>query len=207
MKKIVFVLLTIFVSASILSCSDDETYANKRKKERSAISQYIADSAVNVISEEQFNMQDSTTDVSKNQFVLFKSSGIYMQIIRKGSGEKLKKGTRANVLCRYTEVNLFTDSILTTNDIVSYAYYLDKMSVYNNSGTIEGSFLSGVMYAAYGASVPQGWLLPLKYINLGRQSEQGIAKVKVIVPSTMGQKTANSNVYPCLYTITYQLGR
>lgn len=38
----------------IASCNDEETYADQKKREKAAISKYIADSAVNVISEEEF---------------------------------------------------------------------------------------------------------------------------------------------------------
>ena len=70
---------------------------------------------IKVISEEQFEKQGNTTDVSKNQYVLFASSGVYMQIIDKGTGEPLKKGETATVLCRFTENNLITDTLQLTN--------------------------------------------------------------------------------------------
>ncbi|MBO4316280.1 MAG: DUF4827 domain-containing protein, partial [Prevotella sp.] len=103
MRKLTFLILCIVGMASFVACNDTGTYAEQKEKERSAINKFIADSAVKVISEAQFFAQDSTTDVSKNEFVLFESSGVYMQIIRKGCGEKLKDGETAIVLCRFTE--------------------------------------------------------------------------------------------------------
>ena len=46
----------------------------------------------------------------------------------------------------------------------------------------------------------------MSYVNLGRQvsAEEGIAKVRLIVPHSQGQTDATSNVYPCFYEITYQ---
>ena len=68
------------------------------------------------------------------------------------------------------------------------------------------------MYRAYGngsTTVPQGWLVPLTFINLGRyiHADDEIAKVRLIVPHDMGQAYATASVYPCLYDITYQRGR
>lgn len=205
-------LMTTIVLFS--SCRDHETYADQKKKEVSAINKFIADSAVNVISETVFFAQGSTTDVSKNQFVLFESSGVYMQIIREGCGEKLKDGETATVLCRFTERNLLlgADSIQLSNEILRYAWMPEKMSIKNISGTFSGSFVKGqsLMYSAHGsAAVPSGWLVPLPYIKIGRPSSEGeeTAKVRLIVPHTQGHENASLGVYPCLYDITYERGR
>lgn len=211
MKKLQWTFLILLCGTFIMSCSDDETYADKLKKERAAISRYIRDSAVTVISEEQFASQGYTTDVSKNEFVLFNSNGVYMQIIREGCGEKLKDGETANVLCRFDEYNLMTDSLQLSNNLLMMSTMYDKMSVTDNSGTFEATFdTRSVMYLAYGStSVPGGWLVPFTYIKLGRPStaDEEIAKVRLIVPSTQGQAYASQSVYPCLYDITYERGR
>ena len=212
MKKLVYVVLFLAGVLAFQSCNHDETYADKKKKQRSAINQYIADSAVKVISEEQFYAQDSTTDVSKNEFVLFESSGVYMQIVRKGCGKKLQNQETATVLCRFTERNLLTDTIQLSNDNLTYATLVDKMSVKKSSGTFSASFFtdSSLMYMAYSsAAVPKGWLVPLAYINIGRPAseDEQIAKVKLIVPHTQGQQYASQSVYPCMYELTYQRGR
>ncbi|MBQ8047157.1 MAG: DUF4827 domain-containing protein [Prevotella sp.] len=217
MKKQTVALLLLMAIVTILSsCHHTETYADQRKKEVSAINRYLADSTVNVISEAKFAANDFTTDVSKNEFVLFESSGVYMQIVRQGCGEKLKNGETANVLCRFTEWNLLTDSITLSNTILYYASIVDKMVVKNTLGTFTASFdqSSSVMYSTYGytyktTAVPSGWLVPLTYINLGRPQQEGeeIAKVKLIVPHSEGHSYASQNVVPYLYEITYQRGR
>ncbi len=213
MKILKFALAALASLLLITSCSDTETYADKKKKERSAISRYIKNQNINVISEEKFFSQDSMTDVSKNEYVLFESSGVYMQIIRKGCGEKLKIGETATALCRFNEYNLLeSDSTLQLTNIYQYKWLVDKLNVNNNSGTINGSFISGssLMYTRYGqAAVPSGWLTPLSYVNLGRPEKDGdqVAKVKIIVPHSEGQSDASSNVYPCLYELTYERGR
>ncbi len=206
-------LFTAGVTALILlaSCNDYETYADQKKKENSAINAYIAKNNLKVISEETFAAQNYTTDVSKNEFVLFESNGVYLQIIRQGCGDKLKDGETSDILCRFTEYNLLGDSVQLSNDILYYSSIPEKMSVSNNSGTFTGSFDTSrsLMYTAYtSASVPSGWLYPLTYVNIGRpvNKDDEIAKVKVIVPSAQGHYYASMNVYPCLYTLTYQRG-
>jgi len=38
-------------------------------------------------------------------------------------------------------------------------------------------------------------------------SKEGVAKVRLIVPSAQGTAIASGAVYPCLYELTYQRGR
>lgn len=211
MGKIKFILFAFAAIFTLMSCDDTESYADQKKKERAAINSYITKNKIKVISESEFLAQDTTTDVSKNEYVLFDNTGVYMQIIREGCGEKLKDGETATVLCRFTEWNLLTDSLQLTNDILGLASQVDKMSVTNTSGTFKASFVAGssVMHTMYRTtSVPSGWLVPLTYIKLGRPSnpDEEIAKVKLIVPHTQGHQYATSGVYPCLYEITYQRG-
>lgn len=212
MRKIQIVIFAIIGVVALASCSNSETYADQKKKERTAINKLIADSTINVISESTFNAQDSTTDVSKNQYVLFESSGVYMQIIRKGCGEKIKDGETVTVLCRFNEYNLLqsADSVQLSN--MGTSWLVDKIMVKRNSGTYTASFdkNSSLMYTAYSsAAVPNGWLIPLSYINIGRPTKEGdeIAKVKLIVPHSQGQQYASQNVYPCLYELTFQRGK
>lgn len=212
MEKIKLALLACAALFTLMSCDDSESYADQKKKERSAIRSYIAKENIKVITEKEFHAQDSTTDVSKNEYVLFETTGVYMQIIREGCGEKLKDGETATVICRFKEWNLLTDSLQLANNIENSSLnFPDLMSVKNTSGTFKASFIQGssVMYSIYGSgSVPAGWLAPLSYIKIGRPAKPGeeIAKVKLIVPHTQGHQYASSGVYPCLYEITYQRG-
>lgn len=211
MKKLALFFIGL-LAVMFVSCNDYETYAEQRDRENSAISRFIRDSSITVINESQFAEQGYTTDLDKNEFVLMKSSGVYMQIVRDGCGEKIKNGETTTVLCRFTERNLLTDSIQLTNDILAFASIPEKMSVTNTNGTFSASFdtSSSLMYTFYSsASVPSGWLIPLNYIKVGRQvsSDDEIAKVNLIVPSTQGHQYASSGVYPCYYTITYEKGR
>lgn len=138
-----------------------------------------------------------------------------MQIVKRGTGEKIADGETTDVLCRFKEANLFVNPNLSpdsclTNTTHAYAYKPDKLTVTNNSGTFTASFLSGLMYDTYKTtSVPSGWLIPLTYIKLDRLKSAGseLAKVRLIVPHTQGQQNATQNVYPCYYEISYEKGR
>lgn len=219
-------LLLCSTMAVFCSCEDEATYAEQKRAERRAISAFIRDGAtvlddelgdtifhvdpINVISEQTFIDQDSTTNVSRNEYVLFSASGVYMQIVRKGPGEPLKEGETTNILNRYIEFNIAGDSIQSRNNNAYYIGMLDQMTVALTSGTLTGTFVQGMMKSFYRtSSVPEGWLLPLHYINIGRQqdTEGEIAKVRLIVPHSSGQTNAVTHVYPCFYEITYQRSR
>ena len=213
MKTLKFLALTLIAIVALASCSDSETYADMKKKERSAINRYIANQKIKVISEDVFNAQNQTTNVDKNEWVLFDGTGVYMQIVREGCGKKLESGKTEKVLCRFNEYNILeSDSTLQCSNIYSYLWEVEKMTVKNTSGTFSGTFdkENSLMYSTYSsAAVPSGWLVPLTYIKLGipTSATDEIAKVKLIVPHSMGQSNASQNVYPCMYEITYQLGR
>lgn len=220
------VCLLCSTMAVFCSCEDEPTYAEQKRAERRAISAFIRDGAtvldeelgdtllhvdpINVISEQTFIDQDSTTDVSRNEYVMFSSSGVYMQIVRKGTGDPLKEGETASILNRYIEYNIAGDSIQSRNNNAYYIGMLDQMTVSLAQGTLTGTFVQGLMKTFYRtSSVPSGWLLPLHYINIGRQQDAGeeIAKVRLIVPHSSGQSNAVTHVYPCFYEITYQRSR
>ncbi len=224
-KAFIFAVVSAVLAGFVLqSCEDDYNYGELKKKERKIISSFIKKGTtilaydandtlvhvapITVISLSQFEKQDSTTDVSKNEYVYFPNTGVYMQIVRKGAGSKLESGETATILCRFTEVNLRGDSIQASNCNNYSTAIPDVMTVSNTLGTFTASFVSGIMYSGYGASVPSGWLVPLSYVNIGRQEseEEKIAKVRLIVPDSQGQKDASEDVYACYYDITYQRG-
>ena len=220
-----------FLGVLCASCKDNESYAEQKEKERKAITAMVARSPLvlvgansdtllniprmNVISLEQFEAQDSMTDASKDEFVLFANTGIYMQIVRKGAGKKMKSGDNKRIICRYWEYNIMGDSLQSSNRVPYWMTNPEIMDVSNNSGTFTASFNTtenggGAMYRLYNSTaVPSGWIVPLTYINIGRQTtpDEGIALVRLIVPHTQGTGDATNNVYPCFYEISYEAMR
>ncbi len=219
MNKLMYAAVALCGMLVLGSCEKYETYSDMKKKERDAINWFIAQQNINVISETTFNSQQQTTDTARNEFVLLDRSGVYMQIVRKGCGEKLEENKTVNLLCRFMEKNIQLDSITVRNDRPTWvnqssagrqidtSQYLDKMSVKRTGTTITASFVSGMMYSYYStASVPAGWLVPLNYVSVGRPENAGdqTAKVRLIVPHSQGTAMASSSVYPCYYEITYE---
>lgn len=227
-NKLTTLLLSVAaLFATTTACDDNETYAELRDRERKQIESFLKHGTqveseekgeyllevpgnIKVISESQFYANDSTTDVSKNEYVLFKGSGVYMQIVRKGVGKKLEEGESARVINRFTEFNIAADSITATNRTLMLEPTPDIMTCNNYYGQITASFVSGVMSQIYKTNaVPSGWIVPLHFINIGRQDAENseIALVRLILPSTEGQNEAKYNVQPCFYEISYQRGR
>ena len=211
-RNITLLAVLLCCIATLFSCKDSDTYADQKERERSAISKYIRDNNIKVISEEEFLAKDTITDVSKNEYVLFTNTGVYMQIVNRGVGEILKHNENTNVLCRYKEINLLTDSLQSSNIDMAFASLVDKMTVRRYYSTYTASFdhSSSLMARIYNStSVPNGWLVPLAYIKLGRlvNDIDNLAKVNLIVPHSEGQANASQRVYPCFYTITYQRGK
>lgn len=199
--------MALMMMVLVTSCNNYETYGDLKKKERNAISRFISDSAFVVISETQFHDQGDRT-LGDKEFVLLNKSGVYMQIVREGCGEKIKDGENVNLLCRFSELNI-EDSTFMTNASY-YVYSVDKMYVKRIGSTYTAWFVSGMMYERYGASVPEGWLVPLEYVKVGRMSQEGdeISKVRLIVPHSQGTtNNAKANVYPFYYEITFERER
>ncbi len=204
MRKTIYGFFVLMAMLCVQACDDYETYGEKKETERDAIAEFIRDSAITVITEAQFEEQGQTTDLSKNEFVYLGKSGVYMQILRKGCGEPLEEDRQVNVLCRYSEYNIIDRVYQTRNDYSPRNP--EKMTVMRDGSSFTASFVSGIMYSSYGASVPAGWLVPLLYVNVGRQTQPDdeVALVRLIVPHTKGHSYASSSVYPCFYTISYQ---
>ena len=145
--------------------------------------------------------------MDNNEYVYLEKSGVYMQIERKGAGDKLEENKQVNILCRYAEYNI-NDTVYQTGNLYS-SVSPDKFNVIRKGQNLTASFTQGMMKSYYDSSVPEGWLVPLLYINVGRQTsaDEEIAKVNLIVPHSKGQSYAMQSVYACHYTITYQRER
>lgn len=217
MKKIIYFAIALVGITATFSCNDEETYAEMKKKEKHAIENFIKDNdytgPITVITEKQFAEQDSTTDTTRNEFVLFEDDGIYMQVISRGEGKSMKEMSKEqpdstvskNILCRFLEYDIESAEVTATNKYSSSI--VDKMLCkYKHRGrSYTASFTSGMMLSTYSsATVPSGWLKPLDYIRLTKNAGR-IAKVRLIVPHSSGTSNAQGYVLPMYYEISYQL--
>ena len=208
MKKLSYLLLAFFALGLVFqACDDTETYAEKKEKERRLISNYISANNIKVISENEFYANDTTTDVSRNEYVYFDDSGVYMQILKRGDGELMRNGERAEFLLRFVEVLVETGDTMSTSNLIGTNSY-DVMMCSKSSGEFTASFTEGNTAPNYGQPVPTGWLVPLNYIKPAVQlPNEDLARVRVIVPHSAGHQTASSYVAPYYYEITYQKKR
>ncbi len=209
MRKAISVVLSVLCLVALVACDDYETYGEKKDKERDAINQFIADSAIVVINQAQFNSQGNTTNLERNEFVYLDNSGVYMQIVRKGCGKPVADGESTVLLVRFYE-QCIQDTLAIFND--ASPWEPDYMSISRSGSTYSGSFTSGRWYSTYASSysgtatVPNGLLVPFPYINVGRPrtADDEIAKVRLIVPHSQGHTMASSYVYAYYYEMTFE---
>ena len=215
MKQIAWAFVALCGLTMLFSCDKGETYADMKEREKNAINRFIKDVDIKVISQDQFFAQDSTTNVEENEFVLFNEEGIYMQIVERGAGKSMVEMAKEQstdstisktILCRFVEYDIEGGDTITTNRYSSSI--VDKMLVkyIHRSRRYQASFTEGKMVEKYKSSVvPQGWIKPLDYIRLTRNSGK-IAKIRIIVPHSSGTSNASGYVLPMYYEISYQLG-
>lgn len=218
MRRIVYILPLLLAASLLLpACSDDESYAEMKNKERKAVRAFIADNdltgPIKVISESTFLANDTVTDTASNEFVLFDEDGIYMQIVRRGVGqtahemamEREDSTVNFKLLCRFLEYDIRNAD--TTYSNIYTPSVVDKLQVSYSarSRSYTASFTEGYMKGYYGSAVPEGWLKPLSYIRLTRRTAD-IAKVRLIVPHSSGTSNAANYVLPMYYEISYERG-
>lgn len=207
MKRIELALAAMAcVLLPLVSCDDEETYADQKKREISQINSFLSEQAIDVITMDEF-LKDTITDnpetgpdFSRNEYVLFSDKGVYMQIVRRGQGRIMTSGERWNMNARYREIYVGTGDTLTMNHFQDGA---DKFYVKRTGDSYTASFTSGIMLQSYGSSVPNAWIMTLPYIRPGFLNGDASARVRLIVPHNEGTQTAASSVYPTFYDITF----
>ena len=206
MKKLtLFFFALLAVCLAFQACDNSKTYAEMLEEEKDAIKAFIKDSSIVVFSQSEFYAQDSTTDVSRNEYVQL-ASGVYMQIVDKGIvTDKPENDSIKNnniVAVRFVEHDIKANDTTCFNVVLpgfenypNYYTYPDVFRYVDNGTSVAGVFTEGSMYAKYGTTdVPPGWLLALKYVT-------NYAHVRMIVPSKMGHQSANQYVNPYFYDI------
>lgn len=205
MKKLLFLAISLMVaSVGIVSCNDDETYAEQKEREAKRIRQWIDSHNIDVISISDFlkdtitNNPDCGPDSTRNEYVLFADNGVYMQIVKRGGGQVMGPDALWYMNAEFVEIYVGTGDTMTMNH---FQHEPDKLYVRRTGGNYTASFLSGVMANTYGTTVPSSWIMPFPYIKPGMLG--GASKVRLIVPHNQGTQTAASNVYPTFYEITF----
>lgn len=216
MKKLVFLFLSLLTAGSLFqACDNSKTYAEMLEDEKNAVERFIKDSAIHVISVDEFERNDTVTKAKANgnaydEFVFFSGEGVYMQIIDRGdydvNDKDAYKFVDGNIICtRYAETNVDTRELAAFN--IPLEEYMDagqlyaypavfryvKAETYSAGTFIEMDYVWGQYYAS--TAVPQGWLLALPYLRDN-------AHVRLIVPSKMGHQSAQQYVTPYFYDIT-----
>ena len=206
MKRYLYILSALFLSAVTISCDDTETYAEQKARENKQIADFIKDNNIQVIKMSDF-LQDTITnnpetgpDFSKNEYVLFEDNGVYMQIVRRGTGRQMEDGERWDMTARYYEYGIASEDTLTLNTFATYAP--DQYWCSRDGDTYRAGFTSGVMFSRYGSAVPNSWIMAMPYLTPGFYNGAPSAKVRLIVPHNQGTQKAATNVYPTFYEIT-----
>ena len=176
--------------------------------EKNAVNKFIKDSAINVISLEEFE-RDTITDLSRNEYVAF-SNGVYMQIVDRGNADDPEDTfANNNVICaRYLEKNIASNELTCFNVVLPE--YINASDYYRSPLTFryvnENSSAYGIVLStplnydylwtanSYGTAIPGGWLLALPYLRDN-------AHVRLIIPSKMGHSISQQNVIPYYYDI------
>ena len=209
MKKLIFLFLSVIAAGSLFqACDNSKTYAEMLEDEKNAVNKFIKDSAINVISLEEFE-RDTITDLSRNEYVAF-SNGVYMQIVDRGNEDDPEDAfANNNVICaRYLEKNIASNELTCFNVVLPE--YINASDYYRSPLTFryvnENSSAYGIVLStpldydylrtanSYGTAIPGGWLLALPYLRDN-------AHVRLIIPSKMGHSISQQNVIPYYYDI------
>ena len=209
MKNLIFLFLSVIAAGSLFqACDNSKTYAEMLEDEKNAVNKFIKDSAINVISLEEFE-RDTITDLSRNEYVAF-SNGVYMQIVDRGNADDPEDTfANNNVICsRYLEKNIASNELTCFNVVLPE--YINASDYYRSPLTFryvnENSSAYGIVLStpldydylwtanSYGTAIPGGWLLALPYLRDN-------AHVRLIIPSKMGHSISQQNVIPYYYDI------
>ena len=159
MKKIFIAAFISIVAIGILSsCNKSRTYAQRLGDEKKLIERFIDKNDLKVLNEYP---KDSV--FKSNEFFFDASSGIYYNVIEKGSSRRIKNGEEFYIRFKGLRYLSNHDSIPAIGNIDSK---LPEVLVYGNASTY----------------LTAAWVTPIK--NIGDR-----AKVKMIVPFNMGLPT------------------
>ena len=177
MKKLVFLFLSLLAAGGIFqACDDSKTYAEMLEDEKNAVNKFIKDKRIQIISQDEFEKNDTVTDLIRNEYVAL-SDGVYMQIVDRGSAEN-KTDTFANnneICVRYIEEDIMTRDTTCFNvfleewgDVKSALHESCCIPLCSRRQLCVRYFHTNDYYwASYyqSTAVPAGWLLALPFVR------------------------------------------
>lgn len=197
------ILVTALVLLSMASCNDTETYAERKARETDQINAFLAERNIQVILLDDFlkdtitNNPETGPDKTLNEYVLFPESGVYVQIIRRGTGKEIEDNETRMLNTRFLEYCIATADTINLN---LYKNDPDVIKCTRSGAYYNASFISGYMLN-YGPSVPTGWLVPMPYLRPDVLNGPSSSKVRLIVPHDNGTSTAMNAVEPYYYEL------
>lgn len=185
MKKLIAIALFIScISIVFYSCDNDETYADKLKKEKKAISSLRQDSGFVFIDEYPANGV-----FGPKEFYRDPQTGIYMNVIDSGNGNRASSSNpKTSVLVRYAKTYRFSvgDTLEYNNNMQNGTYDYITFE-YGTSSTYTSSSTDAGVSNYYFKS--PGLVAPLKYVGQN-------AIVRLIIPFSAGSGLQNVTYEP-----------
>ncbi|MEG1643287.1 MAG: DUF4827 family protein [Bacteroidales bacterium] len=197
-------VLFLFAILLFVSCGKTQTYADLLKQEQESITKFLESNgrftAPLPANKDEILTTEDPRYISNTCPFYELENGVYMQVVSKGNGEPIEKGS--SVTFRFLRINLnhwasspkeinIFDSL---NGGVGNYYYTDVSAYYflfNPDYVVSMS-----PYYTYGMGIEY----PLTSLT-------NKAKVYLVVPSKMGFADGISSVVPYLYYIEYNLSK
>lgn len=185
MKKLsAYIVLFAGLMLLTTACNKRKTYADHLKDEKKAIDLFISKNNLTILKD-----YPSSGTFKSNEFYRDPGTGVYFNIIDKGTSDSVK--LNEEVYVRFSGLKYFME-----NDTLTY----------NNSDTDRSPFPETIVYKGpvnymtrtlYQASTP-AFVVPLKHLGHG-------GKAKMIVPFNMGSQYDVRNYQPTYYeTVEYR---
>lgn len=182
MKKLIGGILALLTLVFLFpSCDDTESYADKLKKEKKNISNFLTENKIDLIYE-----YPEDGEFKDNQFFYDKSAGIYIQVVDTGNGKRASNsGVLSVVNVRYSETRELPDTTKYSNSGAGGGAPLEFIyglpATYTESTTSSGYYFKSASLA-----------YPLQYVG-----EEGI--VRLLIPFSQGSYYQQNTSYGPVY--------
>lgn len=182
-KGLGLICFIIGLCAAFSACSNNETYADKLKNERKSISRLINEKNIIVL-----NSYPASGVFKENEYFRDPLTGVYINVIDSGNGNRASITKRSEVSVRYTDVMTFGVSAPDTASN-TYPGYQPLSFVYGITATYSGSSVGTPAYSY----LSPGIVAPLEYVGEN-------ARVRLIVPFSSGSTLQLATFTPLYYT-------